>query len=517
MTNIEKTVKNSIYSIIARVIILVLGFVNRKLFIVNLNLELLAYTSLFSNIFSILSLAELGVGNIISFHLYREVQNNNTNEIGKLMYIYKWFYRLVAIFVLICGCILVPFLKYLIKDNSYDFNLIYIVYFLTLFATVSGYFLSYRRTIFIVTQQEYRCEKADLLASLVTYVIRFIILITCKNFILYLVVAIFTGIISNLIIFVSSNKNYPYLNDRYQVNKEYLSNKNMFKDIFHFFITRIATTVYGATDNIIISAFLGIKYVALYSNYILISSQVNSILVFRMLNPLQATLGNILYSNRTKEELWDQFEMLDILSYYLATYMCLGYFIFYQPFITLWLGSEYLISNYFVLLYCMTIYFIILWEIICKYRSCFGNYEKDTKLMIASAILNVVISIAASKYMGLAGIQLGTLVGWFMIGISRVRQVVGFYFNKNIVVYILKHILLSTTAFGQCIASFFILRHVEISPVGVILRIFVWLLFPLCVNTIVSANNPYFDSFKSYINKTLLAFINLVKVKVRGR
>ena len=270
-------------------------------------------------------------------------------------------------------------------------------------------------------------------------------------------------------------------------------------------------------NSIIISAFLGIKYVALYSNYILISSQVNSILVFRMLNPLQATLGNILYSNRTKEELWDQFEMLDILSYYLATYMCLGYFIFYQPFITLWLGSEYLISNYFVLLYCMTIYFIILWEIICKYRSCFGNYEKDTKLMIASAILNVVISIAASKYMGLVGIQLGTLVGWFMIGISRVRQVVGFYFNKNIVAYILKHILLSTTAFGQCIASFFILRHVEISPMGMILRIFVWLLFPLCVNTIVSVNNPYFNSFKSYINKTLLAFINLVKVKVRGR
>ena len=382
---------------------------------------------------------------------------------------------------------------------------------------ISGYFLSYRRAIFVVTQQEYKCEKADLLASLITYVIRFIVLVTCKNFILYLVVGIFTGIIANLKIFVETNEQYPYIKNRYSINKKYLSDRNIFKDVANFFVVRIATTVYGATDNIIISAFLGIKTVALYSNYTLISSEVNNLLVFRLLNPLQATLGNLLYSNKTKKELWDQFEMLDIFSYYMATYICLGYFIFYQLFITVWLGSQYLVSNYFVMLYCMTIYFIILWEIVCKYRSCFGNYEKDTLLMIASAVLNLVISIVASKYMGLAGIQLGTLIGWFMIGISRVRQVVGFYFNKPIISYVIKHLLLSLTAFGQCIFSFFITRQFGVNFIGFIVRLLIWITFPLIFNTLFSFRNPYFNSFKNYIFKTLVASLNLLKLKIKIR
>lgn len=517
MSNIEKTVKNSTYSVAARIIILILGFVNRKLFIYNLNIELLGYTSLFANIFSILSLAELGVGNIISFHLYKEVQTGNQEEIGKLMYIYKWFYHIVAVFVLVCGCLLVPFLKYIIRDNSYDFGIIYIVYFLSLFSIISGYFLSYRRTIFVVTQQEYKCEKADLLASLITYVLRFIILITIKNFILYLVVAIFTGIISNLVIYFETNKRYPYINNKYEVSTSYLKSRNIFKDVIGFFLVRIATTVYGATDNIVISAFLGIKQVALYSNYALISSQVNNLLVLRVLNPLQATLGNLLYSTRSKNELWDQFEMLDILSYYIATYMCLGYFIFYQPFITLWLGPEYLVSNYFVILYCMTVYFIILWEIIYKYRSCFGNYEKDAVFMIMSAVLNIVISVLASKNFGLAGIQLGTLIGWFMIGLSRVRQVVGFYFGKSITKYVLKHLLLSLTAFVECIISFFILKGFMINPIGIIIRVLVWISLPLIINTSISIHNPYFNSFKLYIIKTIKAFLNLVELRIRKK
>ena len=517
MTHIEKTVKNSLYPIFARIIILILGFVNRGLFIRNLNIELLGYTSLFANIFSILSLAELGVGNIISFHLYKEVQDGNEEEIGRLMFIYKWFSRLVAIFVLICGLVLTPFLKYIIKDNSYDFKLIYIIYFLSLFSIISGYFLSYRGAIFVATQQEYKCEKADLLANFITYVIRFIILISSKNFILYMVVAIFTGIIANLKIFFETNNQYSYINNRYNVNIEYLSKRNIFKDVIAFFVVRIATTVYGATDNIIISAFLGIRLVALYSNYTTISSMVNNLLVIRLLNPLQATLGNLLYSNKSKEELWNQFEMLDIFSYYLATYMCLGYFIFYQIFITVWLGSEYLISNYFVILYCMTIYFVILLEIICKYRSCFGNYEKDTIFMILSAVLNIVISIIASKYFGLAGIQLGTLIGWFMIGFSRVRQVVGLYFNKSILNYIFKHLTLSITVFGQCVVSFFITRRFGIDFLGFFVRILVWISFPLIVNTIVSINNPYFDSFKSYVFKSIEASINLMKLKLKIR
>ena len=165
----------------------------------------------------------------------------------------------------------------------------------------------------------------------------------------------------------------------------------------------------------------------------------------------------------------------------------------------------------------MTVYFIILWEIICKYRSCFGNYEKDAVFMIMSAVLNIVISVVASKNFGLAGIQLGTLIGWFMIGLSRVRQVVGFYFGKSITKYVLKHLLLSLTAFSECVISFFILKGFKVDLIGIIIRVLVWISLPLIINTCISIHNPYFNSFKLYIAKTVKAFLNLVKLKIRKK
>ena len=93
MNNTEKTLKNSLISVAAQICTLLLQFINRRVFVIFLDIEYLGYQTLFSNIFSLLSVAELGVGNIIAFQLYKEISNNNRNEIGKLMYLYKCLYR----------------------------------------------------------------------------------------------------------------------------------------------------------------------------------------------------------------------------------------------------------------------------------------------------------------------------------------------------------------------------------------------------------------------------------------
>ena len=74
----------------------------------------------------------------------------------------------------------------------------------------------------------------------------------------------------------------------------------MFSDISNFIVHQISYAVYGGTDNIIISAFCGIRNVALYGNYILVQTGVMQICFYKLLNPVQATIGNIVYSNRKK-------------------------------------------------------------------------------------------------------------------------------------------------------------------------------------------------------------------------
>ena len=204
--NTEKTLKNSLISVMAQIATLFLKLINRRIFIIFLEVEYLGYQTLFTNIFSLLSVAELGIGSIISFHLYKEVVDNNEQEIGKLMYLYKLLYRIIAIVILVTGigfCFLLP---YFVKDANASWQYLYIVYFLQLAGVVMGYFLSYRRTIYIVTQQEYKCVQIDLYVNIIVQVIQLILLALLHNYIIYLCLQISITIIANIVIAIKSNK-----------------------------------------------------------------------------------------------------------------------------------------------------------------------------------------------------------------------------------------------------------------------------------------------------------------------
>ena len=178
------------------------------------------------NIFLLLSVAEAGIGNIVSFHLYREIYENNEEEIGKLMYLYQCLYRVIAIIVFFLGCGCYCFLPYFIRESSISWSFLSLIYFLQLGGVVAGYFLSYRRTIYIVTQQEYKCVEIDLYTSIVIQIIQLLTLALFKNYLIYLILQISTTIISSFIILKKTDREYPYLNKRYLVKKEDIKKRN---------------------------------------------------------------------------------------------------------------------------------------------------------------------------------------------------------------------------------------------------------------------------------------------------
>lgn len=268
MNNTEKTLKNSFISVIAQILTLMLQFINRRVFVIFLDIEYLGYQTLFSNVFSLLSVAELGIGNIISFQLYKEVVEDNRQEIGKLMYLYKWLYRIVACVILFAGMGCYFLLPYFVTDAADDWSYLHLIYFLQLGSVAAGYFLSYRRTIYIATQQEYKCVRVDLYTMVVIQILQLGLLALLHNYIVYLCLQLSTNIIANVVIAHKTNKEYPYLKEKYEVSKAEMESRNMFSDIKNFLVHQISYAVYGGTDNIIISAFCGIKNVALYGNYV---------------------------------------------------------------------------------------------------------------------------------------------------------------------------------------------------------------------------------------------------------
>lgn len=509
-----KTLKNSIISVIGQILTLLLQFINRRVFVMFLNIEYLGYQSVFGNIFSILSVAELGIGGIISFHLYHEIVTDNKREIGKLMYLYKWVYRIIAAIVTVLGLVACIFVPYIVKDSTRSVSYLYIVYFLQLASTVAGYFLSYRRTIYAADQKEYVTVEIDLFANIIVQVVQLVMLAIFKNYLLYLAIQLSIGIFANVLIMLKSNKDYPYLKEKYAITKKDIEKWNMISDIKNFLVHKISYAVYGGTDNIVISAICGIKYVALYGNYFVLKTGVLNVLFYRLLNPVQAAIGNIVYSDRSKEDLWKQFEMFDVFSYFFASYISAGFLVFFQPAIQVWLGStRFLLPYSFVIAFSLTIYLGAVWEIVYKYRSVFGDYRQDRNYMLLSAVLNIIISVALAKPLGVTGVQIGTFAAFLPIAYGRIRFVVGGFFEQSIKRYLLKHAGLFVVVLSEGVAVYFLTRNMPITLVGILLRFLVWGIVPLIINLLIYFRNPHFKDMCGYFKN----LFNVVKNKIKSK
>ena len=73
-------------------------FINRFLFVKFLSVEYLGINGLFSNVLSMLNIAELGIAGAMVYALYKPLSEENTEEIKSIMYLYKHLYRFVGIF-----------------------------------------------------------------------------------------------------------------------------------------------------------------------------------------------------------------------------------------------------------------------------------------------------------------------------------------------------------------------------------------------------------------------------------
>ena len=95
-----------------------LGFITRMVFVRRLPQAYLGINGLFSNVLSMLSLAELGIGTAIIFALYKPLAEDDEEKIASLMNFYKNAYRVIGLVVAAVGLALMPALNVIIKDFS---------------------------------------------------------------------------------------------------------------------------------------------------------------------------------------------------------------------------------------------------------------------------------------------------------------------------------------------------------------------------------------------------------------
>ena len=96
----QKSARNMTVGMISQFLTLLLSFVSRTIFIKFLRLaEYLGISGLFSNVLTVLSFAELGIGDAMTYAMYKPVKEDNRKLVNQLMVVYKKAYTGIAIVV----------------------------------------------------------------------------------------------------------------------------------------------------------------------------------------------------------------------------------------------------------------------------------------------------------------------------------------------------------------------------------------------------------------------------------
>jgi O-antigen/teichoic acid export membrane protein len=449
-------------------------------FLLYLNIEYVGYNGLFADIFSILSFAELGIGSVILYNLYREVALNNEEEIAKLMLIYKYIYRIIGCVVAIIGFVIFFLLEYIIVDNVSDWSFVRLIYAIQLIGVISGYFFAYKRSLYIANQKEFVCVKIDTISNIIGQILRILVLIAFKNFIFYLIINVLQNLMTNLIIAKKCDNTYFFAKHA-KLEKEDLTKRNFFGDVKNFMVHKISYIVYSGVDNIVISIILGINTVGFFSNYTLIKNQV-WILIRKVLNPMQPSIGNLISCESNLDRTKELFNALELASFILATFISTCFLVLFQPFIRLWIGQEYLLSMMVVILLVLNIYLQCVQEILSYFRNAFGQYDKDRKYMIIAAITNLFLSILFGIRFGLTGILIGTNIGLVIIWFGRIKFIYNMYFKMAYKKYIVKHMAWIVLAATECAFIYFATIFIQETITGLILKLLICISVPNLMN-----------------------------------
>lgn len=402
---VENSIKNSSLGIIAQVSNILLGLLVRTFFIYNLDKAYLGANGLFTNVLTMLSLAEMGVGSAIVYNMYKPIANNDYKQIAKLMNLYKKAYSVIGCIVAVIGICLIPALPFIIKDESgiKDITLIYILY---LANTVSSYFFAYKRSIFSADQRDRVLQLFKLIGHIVRSVLQIAILVIFKDFILYLTIQIILTIAENIAVSIYADKCYPFLKEYKQENLTKEQRKPIFDNIKALFIYKIGSTALDGTDNIIISSFVSVVSVGLLSNYTLITSSVQAMLS-QVTNALTGSVGNFVAKEKPErhEELLNKITFLNFILYGLVF---VGSMAVVNPFIALWAGKDYVLDYSVVFVHCLNVYIFGMMNSIWTFRSTMGLFVHGKWRPLISAIINLIVSIWWAKAWGLIGVLLGT-------------------------------------------------------------------------------------------------------------
>lgn len=400
-------IKNSTYSIISQIINIIIKFGVRTVFIITLGKEYLGINSVFTNILTMLSLTELGVGTAIVYDMYKPIAENNTSRILGYMQIFKKVYAIIGVIIFALGLLVIPFLDNILTDVESIPNIV-LIYILFLLDSVSSYFFAHYRSLVGAYQKNYINTTNTIIFNIIKSIFQLIILLLFKNFILYLTVQIFFNVLGNYVLSIKVKKMFPYIKEKEYEKIPKHDVIKIIKNSFSLFSLKVSAIVLNSTDNILLSSFISTIITGVYSNYNLIISTVQQT-VFLIVNSLQASLGN-LCATETKEKCKTVFFNLLFTYSWIYCFLSVGISLLISNVIYVWIGKDYILAQSLIYIIVFNFYLAGVRQATSGFYTANGLFRYFKVSPWIEVIINIGLSIILVNLIGINGIFIATTI-----------------------------------------------------------------------------------------------------------
>ncbi|MEW8956834.1 lipopolysaccharide biosynthesis protein [Clostridium sp.] len=505
-----KAIKNVKYNIIFYVILSMLTFITKKVFIDRLGDDMNGLNALFSSILSLMNLAELGIGSAVMFALYKPVNENNKPLINGILNLYKKMYSIAGVIMLTCGVIFIPFLGIFVKGDI-ALDLVRICYLIYLLNTSFSYFFSHKLTLLYVHQQGYVISKYDGMAKVLKNIVQILILFLTPSYIYFLCVETIFNILYYYFINRTINNCFKDILSTKGVVEDKVK-ESIYSNIKALSLHKMGSFVVFGTDYMLMAFFTNLDSVGNYSNYMFVITFFTT-LVMKFFDGIIASIGNLI-SSSNEDKTYNVFNKIFFFNFWLVCFVTISIYNTIDHFIYVFFGSGKLLNKYVIIFMMISFFITNMRPSIEKFKEAAGIYRQDRFAPILEALINLVASLILGHYFGIAGIILGTIISSVAI-VFWLRPVLVYriVFKRNSMDYFIKYfkgiaitliILLSSNFLGEAL-------HFAMNGTGFLLKCIFNVLYINLFLVIIYRKSDEFIYFKELITTKLGSVFSKLK------
>ena len=487
MGRIQKAGKNIIFGYISNLVILLVNFIQRTTFIYVLGKTFSGVNETYTNVLSVLSLAELGIGTALNYSLYKPVAEHDIEKIKSYMRFYKKAYLTIAGVIAAVGIAISPFLKFILKNpGSLTVKELTLYYYLFLFNTVISYFVAYKYSLSNAEQKNYIQTNITTLTKIAAATVQITVLLLFRNFLFYLLAQSAVEFLQKIFVTLYMNRLYPYLRDKDVKKLTPQETQVVATKTKALICHKVGDVARLQTDILVISSFVNVDTSAIVGNYVYIITYVGNF-VNIIFDSVISGFGNVV-ATESKERQYLLFRVYRFFACWLFGFGAVGFFHLLTPFIGgVWLRDEsWTLPWITVTLLVMDFYLKGGRTVLLNFKIASGLFEQDRFLPLVQGAVNLVVSIALVQKIGVTGVYVGTLVSGILANLIRPGIIYRVCFEKKAGAYFrdsLKYIGV-ILAVGAAVTP---IRHVVMEEVTIFTFALMVILITLLYNLVFLA------------------------------